>query len=175
MTDGGERLAAVLELTSLFRSDALRDLHAQIEAFNNGFMEVIFPADVIRVGFWVTQGSMTLFLKDATNSNLSTGDFQVSGIAGQLIGIQRDAAEILGVTIGFDQAFAIDDCTSSSNVIPEPSTALLLAVGATLLGTRRRGGLTRRGCGAARRGRERSLCLSAHTSDEKSARSQGGS
>ncbi len=27
------------------------------EAFNNGFMEVIFPADVIRVGFWITQGS----------------------------------------------------------------------------------------------------------------------
>jgi hypothetical protein len=108
------------------------------EAFNNGFMEVIFPADVIRVGFWVTHGSITLFLKDSNNTNLSTGDFQVSGTAGQFIGIQRDAADVRGVTIGFDEAFTIDDFTFSPNVIPEPSTALLLAAGATLLGARRR-------------------------------------
>ena len=108
------------------------------EAFSFGFMEVIFPADVIRVAFWITQGSVTLFLKDADNTNLTTGDFQVSGVAGQFIGIQRDGADIRGVTIGFDEAFTIDDFTYSSNVIPEPSTALLLAVGATLLGTRRR-------------------------------------
>lgn len=108
------------------------------EAFSNGFMEVIFPADVIRVGFWITHGSITLFLKDADNTNLTTGDFQVSGVAGQFIGIQRDVADIRGVTIGFDEAFTIDDFTYSANVIPEPSTALLLATGATLLGIRRR-------------------------------------
>jgi len=108
------------------------------EAFNNGFMEVIFPADVMRVGFWVTHGSITLFLKDSTNTNLATGDVMVSGSAGQFIGIQRDTADVRGVTIGFDQAFTIDDFTYSSTVIPEPSTALLLAVGVTLLGYRRR-------------------------------------
>jgi hypothetical protein len=108
------------------------------EAFNNGFMEVIFPADVIRVGFWVTHGTITLFLKDSTNTNLATGDVQVTGSAGQFIGIQRDAADVRGVTIGFTQAFTIDDFTYSSTVIPEPSTALLLAAGATLLGAWRR-------------------------------------
>jgi hypothetical protein len=108
------------------------------EAFNNGFMEVIFPADVIRVGFWVTHGSITLFLKDASNTNLATGDVQVSGTAGQFIGIQRDAADVRGVTIGFDEAFTIDDFTYSSNAVPEPSIALLLGMGALLLGTRLR-------------------------------------
>jgi hypothetical protein len=108
------------------------------EAFNNGFMEVIFPADMVRVGLWVTHGTITLFLKDSNNSNLATGDFQVTGSAGQFIGIQRDAADVRGVTIGFDQAFTIDDFTYSTTVIPEPSTALLLVLGATLLGARRR-------------------------------------
>jgi hypothetical protein len=108
------------------------------EAFTNGFLEVIFPADVIRVGFWITQGSITMFLKDLDNSNLATGDVQVSGVAGQFIGIHRDAGDIRGVTIGFDQAFTIDDFTYRRHSVPEPSTALLLTVGATLLGTRRR-------------------------------------
>jgi len=109
------------------------------EAFNNGFMEVIFPADVIQVGFWITRGSnIQLILKDSNNTNLATGDFVVTGSAGQFIGIQRDTADVRGVTIGFDTAFTIDDFTYASTVIPEPSTALLLAMGATLLGTRRR-------------------------------------
>jgi hypothetical protein len=107
------------------------------QAFTNGFMEVIFPADMARVGFWVTHGSITMFLKDSTNTNLSTGDVQVSGSAGQFIGIQRDTADVRGVTIGFVQAFTIDDFTSST-VIPEPSSALLLAAGVALLGARRR-------------------------------------
>jgi hypothetical protein len=107
------------------------------EAFSNGFMEVIFPADVIRVGFWVTQGTITLFLKDSTNQNLTTGDFQVTGSAGQFIGIQRDAADIGGVTIGFTQAFTIDDFTYSTTPIPEPSSALLIAMGLAALVWRR--------------------------------------
>jgi hypothetical protein len=110
------------------------------EAFNNGFMEVIFPADMIRVGFWITHssGSITLITKDLNNQNLSTGDFQVTGTKGQFIGIQRDSADIRGVTIGFTQAFTIDDFTYSSTPIPEPSSLFLIATGlAALIGWRR--------------------------------------
>jgi hypothetical protein len=108
------------------------------EAFNNGFMEVIFPADVIRVGFWITHGTnVQLILKDSNNTNLATGDFSVTGSAGQFIGIQRDTADVRGVTILFD-AFTIDDFTYSSTPIPEPSSSLLIALGATaLIGWRR--------------------------------------
>ena len=99
------------------------------EAFTNGFMEVIFPADVIRVGLWITQGSnIQLILK---THNTPTGDFSVTGNAGQFSGIQRDTADVRGGTIGFG-AFAIDDFTySSTQMIPEPSSALLIAMGLT--------------------------------------------
>jgi hypothetical protein len=79
-----------------------------------------------------------LILKDSNNSNLATGDFSVTGSAGQFIGIQRDAADVRGVTIGFAEAFTIDDFTYSSTVIPEPSTFLLIAIGLTTLTGRRR-------------------------------------
>jgi hypothetical protein len=110
------------------------------EAFNNGFMEVIFPADVIRVGFWIphASGDITMFLKDSNNSNLATGDFQVTGSAGQFIGIQRDAADVRGITIGFTESFTIDDFTYAGTPVPAPSAAALLGVGAILLGARRR-------------------------------------
>jgi len=129
---------------------------ASIDAFTNGFMEVIFPTDVRRVGFWITQGAnINLFLKDANNTNLATGDFKVTGNAGQFIGIQRDTADVRGVTIGFAPANTIDDFTySSTAMIPEPSSSLLIAVGlTTLVGWRharnaRRGGTAPRGCDA---------------------------
>ncbi len=58
-------------------------------------MEVIFPADVIRVGLWITHGSnIQLILKDSNNTNLATGDFSVTGSTGQFIGIQRDTADV---------------------------------------------------------------------------------
>ena len=110
-------------------------------------MEVIFPADVIRVGFWVTQGnSIQLILKDSNNSNLTTGDVSATGNAGQFIGIQRDTADVRGVTIGFDVAITMDDFTySSTAMIPEPSTSLLIGIGLTaLLGLRRVRNLGRR-------------------------------
>jgi hypothetical protein len=107
------------------------------QAFDNGFMEVIFPADVMRVGFWVTHGTdIQLILKDANNSNLATGDVTVTGSTGQFIGIQRDTPDVRGVTIGFD-AFTIDDFTYASTPIPEPSSVLLIAMGIGLLGWRR--------------------------------------
>lgn len=110
------------------------------EAFNNGFMEVIFPADVIRVGFWIphASGDISMFLKDATNTNLSTGEFEVTGSGGQFIGIERESADVRGVTIGFTQAFTIDDFTYSATPIPEPSSLFLIATGLTaLVGWRR--------------------------------------
>ena len=108
------------------------------QAFTNGFMEVIFPADVIRVGFWITHGTnIQLILKDSNNTNLATGDFNVTGNGGQFIGIQRDTADVRGVTIGFG-TFTLDDFTYSSTPIPEPSSLVLIAMGLTALGLRLR-------------------------------------
>ena len=90
------------------------------------------------LGLWVTQGTITLFLKDSTNTNLATGDVQVTGSAGQFIGIQRDTADVRGVTIGFPEAFTIDDFTYSTTPIPEPSSLVLIAMGLTALARWRR-------------------------------------
>jgi hypothetical protein len=109
------------------------------EAFNFGFMEVIFPTDVRRVGLWVTQGTIDLFLKDANNNNLATGDVTVTGSAGQFIGIERDTADIRGVTIGFPEAFTIDDFTFATTPVPEPASVVAGAMGlAMALAFRRR-------------------------------------
>ena len=107
-------------------------------AFGNGFMEVIFPADMRRVGLWVTHGTITMFLKDSTNTNLNTGDVQVTGNKGQFIGIERAAADVRGVTIGFPEAFTIDDFTYATTPIPEPACAFAAVLGlGALLGRRR--------------------------------------
>ena len=94
------------------------------EAFNNGFMEVIFPADVQLVGFWITHASapIMMILKDSDNNNLLTGDFQVPGSEGQFIGIQRDSADVRGITIGFTESFTIDDFTFSAATTTVPDT-----------------------------------------------------
>jgi len=108
------------------------------QAFNFGFMEVIFPADVRRVGLWVTHGTFQLILKDSGNQNLSTGDFAVTGSAGQFIGIERDAADIRGVTMGFPESFTIDDFTFAATPVPEPAGIVLGVLGfGTLLWRRR--------------------------------------
>jgi len=99
------------------------------QAFNFGFMEVIFPTPVSTVGLWVTHGTFKLILKDSNNSNLATGDFEVTGSAGQFIGIQRDTADIGGVTMGFPEAFTIDDFTYAATPVPAPGSLALLATG----------------------------------------------
>jgi VPDSG-CTERM motif len=100
------------------------------EAFNNGFMEVIFPADVQLVGFWITHATspIFMFLKDSTNNNLSTGDFQVQGSEGQFIGIQRDSADVRGITIGFTESFTLDDFTFSAATTTVPDTGATFAL-----------------------------------------------
>ena len=106
-------------------------------AFGNGFMEVIFPADMRRVGLWVTHGTFTMFLKDSNNSNLTSGDVQVTGNAGEFIGIERATPDVRGLTMGFPEAFTIDDFTYATTPIPEPATIAMAALGlGALLGRR---------------------------------------
>lgn len=107
------------------------------QAFNFGFMEVIFPTDVQRVGLWVTHGTFQLILKDSTNTNLATGDVTVTGNAGQFIGIQRDSADIRGVTMGFPDAFTLDDFTYATTAIPEPASIVLAAMALVTFSFRR--------------------------------------
>jgi hypothetical protein len=110
------------------------------EAFNNGFLEVIFPTDMQRVGLWVTHGTFTMFLKDATNTNLATGDVMVTGSQGEFIGITRDTADIRGVTMGFPESFTFDDFTYATSAIPEPASMLLAVLGLGVFLLRRRAG-----------------------------------
>lgn len=110
------------------------------EAFNFGFMEVIFPADVSTVGFWLTSGSVLLQLRDVTGNTLTTGDFEVMASAGQFVGISRDAADArVAALVGSTEAFTIDDFTFGTPV-PEAGVPVSLALaGASLwLSNRRR-------------------------------------
>jgi hypothetical protein len=104
-------------------------------SFGTGFMEVIFQNPVDKVGFQVTHGSLTLILKDVDNNNLVTGDVQVNGNQGNFIGIQRDAADIGGITIlslNANDSFTLDDFTfglaSGTNIPDGGATAGLLAL-----------------------------------------------
>jgi hypothetical protein len=114
-------------------------------AFGNGFLEVIFPTDMRRIGLWVTHGTFTIFLKDSTNTNLTTGDVSVTGSAGQFIGIQRDTADIRGLTMGFPESFTFDDFTFATTAmptttpVPEPASIFSAALGlGALVGLRRK-------------------------------------
>ena len=107
------------------------------EPWNFGFMEVIFPQEVERVGFWITHGSVQLSLRDRSGNNLTTGDVEVTGDEGFFIGIKRDTADIAVaamIAAGGGDAFAIDDFTSTAVPAPEASAPLLLTAGAAVLG-----------------------------------------
>jgi hypothetical protein len=100
----------------------------ETEAFNFGFMEVIFPVGASSVGFWVTFGQVTMDLRDVNGNPLTTGDVTVSGSTGQFIGITRGAADIrVAAIVGTTEAFTIDDFTyvmgASSPSVPEPAGA----------------------------------------------------
>jgi len=109
------------------------------EAFNFGFMEVIFPSQASKVGFWLTSGSVLFQLRDASGNNLTTGDFEVTGTAGQFIGITRDSADAkVAALVNLTESFTIDDFTYSTGgatSVPEPSSLLGGLLSLSLAGT----------------------------------------
>lgn len=119
------------------------------ELFNRGFMEIIFPDDVARVGFWVTHGTISLDLRDDGGTTHTTGDFAVTVTAKQFVGISRDNADVkVAALIGVQgtEAFTIDDMTysttplGSSTTVPEAGTfwsVALAGVGIGCAGVRR--------------------------------------
>lgn len=112
------------------------------EPFNFGFMEVIFPDEVDRVGFWVTSGALELTLRDNTGLDLTTGDFSANVAAGQFVGITRDSADVKVAALIFDGTdhFTIDDFTYGvSSVtpptrVPEAGSVLTVIIAAAFLG-----------------------------------------
>jgi hypothetical protein len=118
------------------------------QAFSFGFMEVIFPSEASKVGFWLTSGSVLFQLRDATGNTLTTGDFEVTGTAGQFIGLTRDSADVtVAALVNLTEAFTIDDftyATGGATSVPEPSSFLggLLSLGfaGTFFGMARRRG-----------------------------------
>jgi hypothetical protein len=105
------------------------------------FMEMIFPTLVSKVGLYVASGNLSLFLKDSSNLNLATGDFQTTGSAGQFIGLERASADVGGVTIVGQGTFTIDDFTylvgtsdnNNNTTTPDSGSTLGLAMGALAL------------------------------------------
>jgi hypothetical protein len=100
------------------------------ELFNNAFMEIIFPTEVSRVGFWVTHGSVSLDLRDSMGSSLPSAS--TTATSGEFVGITRDLAEVKIAAIIGDgvDAFTIDDVTYSANptgstTVPEPGSSLV--------------------------------------------------
>jgi hypothetical protein len=115
------------------------------QAFNFGFMEVILPSDGSKIGFWVTHGTVTLTLRDVGGNDLTTGDFTVTGNAGEFIGLSRDAADFRVAALIGGEAFTIDDftyITGTASSVPEPGFVLAGLLAGTLgwLARRRMGG-----------------------------------
>jgi hypothetical protein len=109
-------------------------------AFTDGnataFMEVIFPTDMSKVGLYVAHGQVLLILKNDGNNNLSTGDFMITGTAGQYIGLTRTSPDVKGVTMIFTGVTTIDDFTfgngsstsGSGGKVPDAGSPLNLAL-----------------------------------------------
>jgi hypothetical protein len=109
------------------------------EAFNFAVMEVIFPSQASKVGFWLTSGSVLFQLRDASGNPLTTGDFEVTGTAGQFIGLTRGSADVtVAALVGLTEAFTIDDftyATGGATSVPEPTSLLGGLLSCGLAGT----------------------------------------
>jgi hypothetical protein len=86
-------------------------------------MEVLFPANVSKVGFWLLHGSVTLQLRDSDGNTHTTGDFEVTGTAPTFIGLSRASADIrVAAIIPSTEAFTIDDFTFAGGSSAPPKT-----------------------------------------------------
>jgi hypothetical protein len=93
------------------------------EPFNSGFMEVFFAGFASKVGFWVTEGTVTLQLRDFEGNPFTTGDFEVTATKGQFVGISRDSADVkIAAMVPTSEAFTIDDFTYLTAAQPPTST-----------------------------------------------------
>ena len=113
---------AIVDPTGAIAGDVVSGNHVagplkvnELIVWSGGFMEVIFPEEVGKVGFWITHGDVTLSLRDRNGAELTTGDANVAGEEGSFLGVERDAADIaVAAILPKDvDAFTIDDFTFS--------------------------------------------------------------
>lgn len=105
-----------------------------------GFMEIIFPEAVSKVGFHVTHGSLSLFLRDIDGNNLA-GNFSATASAGQFVGIARGAADISIAALVRSGALTIDDLAyggmsgggGGASPVPEAASCVTMLLAAACI------------------------------------------
>lgn len=105
-----------------------------------GFMEIIFPEAVSKVGFHVTHGSLSLFLRDIDGNNLA-GNFSATASAGQFVGIARGAADISIAALVPSGALTIDDLAyggmsgggGGASPVPEAASCVTMLLAAACI------------------------------------------
>jgi hypothetical protein len=108
------------------------------QPFNSGFMEVIFPTTVSRVGFWVTQGTVTFDVRDSTGTPIAGTSETVN--QGEFVMVNSDTPDIkIAAMIPTTSAFTMDDFTfSPTPFVPEPASCVPIGVAAVMLVVHRR-------------------------------------
>jgi hypothetical protein len=98
------------------------------------FLEIFFDDPVKDVALW-TSGPVSVFGQTYGGNPLDLAT--VTGAGGEFVGLRRDAPDIerLVVVAGSGAGFLIDDLVYQ---VPEPGTALMIALGFGALGARRR-------------------------------------
>ncbi len=105
-----------------------------------GFMEIIFPGGVSKVGFFVTSGAVQLFLRDVEGNTLA-GDASATATAGQFVGISRGDSDVVvaALVASGQDPFTIDDLVwagqdGGGNEVPEAASVWTLLMAASFLG-----------------------------------------